>query len=225
MLPRLTAVIPTLDEERALGPTLAALRPEVDRIVVADGGSSDGTAALAASWGALLVSAAGGRGAQLAAGANAAPGSALWFVHADTRVPPGSGALVRAALAGDAVGGAFEVRFDGPGWRYRLGSHLASARSRRGGLFLGDQAPFASLAAYEALGGMRPWPLFEDVDFSRRLRRLGRTVVLRPPVVTSARRFAASGPLRGVAKNWLLLALFDLGLSPERLARHYQRIR
>lgn len=219
----LTAVIPTLDEEQELGPTIEALAPEVDELVVADGGSRDGTATLAAARGAKLALGARGRGAQLALGASVASGEALWFVHADTQVAPGSGDLVRAALAAGAPGGAFEVRFAGPGWRYRLGSALASARSRRGGLFLGDQAPFVSRAAYEALGGIRPWPLFEDVDFCRRLRRLGDTVILRPPVVTSARRFAATGPLRAVATNWLLLGLFELGVSPQRLARWYRR--
>ena len=221
----LSAVVPALDEERELAATLAALSAEVDEIVVADGGSRDATPAIARESGARVSQGPPGRGYQLNAGAAMARGDLLWFVHADTRVAPGGGARLRAAVAAGAVGGAFEIRFAADGWRYRLGGALASARSRRFRFFLGDQAPFARRADYAALGGFRDWPLFEDVDFCRRLRARGPLAILTPPVATSARRFERVGPLAGVARNWLLLLLFEMGVSPQRLARLYRAAR
>lgn len=217
----LSAIVPALDEERAISATLAALAPEVDEIVVADGGSRDGTARIARAAGAHVVSGARGRGAQLNAGAETAGGELLWFVHADTLVPPGSGAALRAAMAGGAHGGAFEIRFDAPGWRYALGGTVASSRSRWFGIFLGDQAPFVSRQVFRRLGGFASWSLFEDLDFSRRLRALGDIAILEPAVTTSARRFQARGPLRGVLENWWLTLLFLSGVPPDRLSRRY----
>ena len=225
MSAQISAVVPALDEAAELETTLAALADEADEVVVADGGSQDGTPELARRAGAQVITAARGRGRQLNAGAASAGGDLLWFVHADTRVAPGSGARLRAAVAAGAVGGAFEVRFGAEGWRYRLGGALASVRSRRLRFFLGDQAPFVRRVDFLALGGFRDWPLFEDVDFCRRLRDRGPLAILTPPVVTSARRFEHVGPLAGVARNWLLLLLFELGVSPERLARLYRAAR
>lgn len=221
----LSAVVPALDEAAELPATLESLAGEADEVVVADGGSRDGTPDLARRAGARVVDAARGRGRQLNAGAASARGDLLWFVHADTRVASGSGARLRAAVAAGAVGGAFEIRFGAAGWRYRLGGTLASARSRRFRFFLGDQAPFARRADYLALDGFRDWPLFEDVDFCRRLRERGPLAILTPPVVTSARRFERIGPLAGVARNWFLLLLYELGVSPPRLARLYRAAR
>ncbi|MCB9378418.1 MAG: TIGR04283 family arsenosugar biosynthesis glycosyltransferase [Holophagales bacterium] len=221
MAPSLSAVVPTLDEARELPATLAALSPEVDEIVVADGGSLDATRSLARAGGARVVEGARGRGAQLNLGAREAAGEWLWFVHADTRVPPGSGEAVRAALAAGALGGAFEIRFEADGWRYALGGDVASARSRWFRIFLGDQAPFVARATFERLRGFAPWPLFEDLDFCRRLRAQGPLAILEPAVRTSARRFAARGPLRAVLENWWLTLLFLRGVSPERLTRRY----
>jgi len=221
MVPSLSAVVPTLDEARELPATLAALLPEVDEILVADGGSADSTRTLARDGGARVVEGARGRGSQLNLGAREAAGDLLWFVHADTRVPPGSGDAVRAAIAAGAVGGAFEVRFDADGWRYAFGGAVASSRSRWFRIFLGDQAPFVERATFDRLGGFAAWPLFEDLDFCRRLRSTGRIAILGPAVTTSARRFAARGPLRGVFENWWLTILFLSGVSPERLARRY----
>jgi rSAM/selenodomain-associated transferase 2 len=225
MTATLSAVVPTLDEERVLGATLARLRLVADQIVVADGGSRDATLALAEAHGATVVAGARGRGAQLASGARAAHGDLLLFVHADTLVPENAGELIRRAIDAGAVGGAFRIRFDSPGWRYRLGETVASWRSVVTRLSLGDQAQFVRRDVYERLGGFRDWPLFEDYDFARRLRRAGPIAILRTPVVTSARRFERRGPLRTVLFNWWLLARFALGTSPHELARSYDRER
>ncbi len=218
-----SAVVPTLDEERSIGATLGRLAPVADEIVVADGGSRDRTAAIAAAAGAVLVEAPRGRAAQMNEGARRACGDVLLFVHADTLVPAGARDAILAALDDGAVGGAFELRFDAHGAVFRLGERVASLRSRWTGLAFGDQAQFALRETFERLGGFAGWPLLEDLDLARRLRTAGRVAILRPPVVTSARRFQRLGPLRTVLRNWRILWLHARGVAPERLAEIYRR--
>lgn len=224
-LPTLSIVIPTLNEEAALSTSLPRALAEADEVLIADGGSTDGTAQTARSLGARWIPGTRGRGSQMNHGAAAARGDILLFLHADTLLAPGAGRRVREAVAGGAVGGAFCLRFDADGFVFRLGQAVVNFRSRRFRIPLGDQAQFATREAFERLGGFRDWPLLEDVDFFRRLKTLGRVVILPGPVVTSARRFLELGPARTVARNWLILSLFSLGVSPQRLARLYRHIR
>lgn len=221
---RVAIVIPTLDEEPAIAARLPGLLAAADEVVVSDGGSRDGTVATARHLGAVVVTGPPGRGGQLARGAAATTADALLFLHADTVLAPDALAAVRAALATGAVGGGFRVRFDAGGI-LRLGARLVDLRTELTRLPLGDQAQFASRAAYERLGGFRDWPILEDLDFALRLRRAGRVVVLGPPVVTSARRYLRRGVLRTVATNWLIWLLFFAGMSPQRLARLYRHVR
>lgn len=219
----LAIVVPTLDEEEHLAELLPGLAGEADEIVISDGGSRDGTLAVARRHGVRVVEGARGRGAQLRRGAEACAADLYLFLHADTRLPRGGGALVRTALAGGAVGGGFRVRFDGGGFLLeRVGSALVNLRTRLTRLPLGDQAQFATRAAYEAAGGYPDWPLLEDLDFMRRLKRQGRTALLAPPVVTSARRYVDGGKLATVSRNWLIVALYACGVEPRRLAKLYR---
>lgn len=222
---RVSIVIPALDEERAIGVALAAALAQADEVIVADGGSRDRTVGIALEAGARVVSGSRGRGLQLNRGAAAATGDILLFLHADTTLPTGGVELARQAIAVGAVGGAFEIRFDGRGWVYRLGERIASRRSRWSRLALGDQAQFVRRESFEQLEGFRDWPLLEDLDFMLRLRAAGPIAILRPPVVTSARRFAARGPLRTVLGNWWIWTRFVHGVPPERLASDYQDVR
>lgn len=221
----ISAIVPTLNEERSLLKTLERLAPEVDELLVVDGGSLDGTATVAERNGARVLHSMPGRGVQLQRGAEEASGSILWFVHADTLVPRGAGGRIRAAICLGYEAGAFAVEFHAPGWRYRLGSLLATSRTRWGGLALGDQAIFVTRRCFFEVGGYPPWPLFEDVSLWRKLKRKTRTVLLEPPVITSARRFEKLGPLRTVFVNWALLLLYHFGVSPHRLARWYRSYR
>lgn len=222
---RVSIVIPALDEARAIGAALASALPQADEVVVSDGGSQDSTVAIALQAGARVVSGPRGRGLQLNRGAAAATGDILLFLHADTALPAGGVELVRQAIAAGAVGGAFEIRFDGRGWVYRLGERIASLRSRWSRLALGDQAQFVRRESFAQLDGFRDWPLLEDLDFLLRLRASGSIAILRPPVVTSARRFAARGPLRTVLGNWWIWTRFVHGVPPERLASDYRDVR
>jgi rSAM/selenodomain-associated transferase 2 len=222
---RLSIVIPTLDEEAALRRNLPAARALSDELIVSDGGSGDATQAVAAELGAKVVSGPAGRGGQLNRGAAAANGDVLVFLHADTRLPEGSAAAIRRAIAGGAVGGAFYLRFDSDRRAQRLGAWLINLRTRWLRAPLGDQVQFATAEVFDLLGGFRDWPILEDLDFIRRLKREGRIAILPGPAVTAARRFLGNGVARTVATNWLIWILFAFGVSPARLARLYRHVR
>ena len=217
-------MIPTLDEEGELTELLPEIRRESDLVVVSDGGSRDGTRRVARELGADVVEAPRGRGTQLNRGARRAlelGAKEFLFLHADTRLPRGARDSVVAALASGAVGGGFFVRFDEAGFLYRFGERVVNLRTRATRLPLGDQAQFVRSDHFVAMAGFRDWPLLEDLDFARRLKRGGRIALIPVPVVTSARRYVAQGPVRTVAKNWAIWALFTLGVPVHRLARWY----
>jgi rSAM/selenodomain-associated transferase 2 len=221
---RLAAVVPTLDEEASLHRALACAREACDLVVVADGGSSDATPVIAREAGARLVESNAGRGGQLNAGARAAlddRADVLLFLHADTVLPAGARALIESALARGAVGGGFEVRFDDPRRIFALGSRIVNLRTRLLRAPLGDQAQFLTREAFLALGGFREWPILEDVDLMRRLRKHGRVEVLPAPATTAVRRFVERGIARTIAINWSIWALYLAGVPPARLARLY----
>ncbi len=222
---RLAIVIPTLDEAPLLGAVIAHALEHADEVIVADGGSSDESRAIAKRSGARVVISEPGRGVQLNAGAQAADAEALLFLHADTRLPKGAGTHVRKLLAEGTVGGGFSVRFDDRRRLFPLGARVVNLRTRLTRCPLGDQAQFATRAAFDALGGFRDWPILEDLDFARRLKRHGRVALVKAPVQTAVRRFLRQGVVRTIAANWLIWALYFIGVDPTRLARLYRHIR
>lgn len=216
----LSVVIPTLDAAATLGGCLAALG-DADEVVVADGGSGDRSRDIAAAAGARLVRCDRGRGRQLAAGAKAARGDWLLFLHADTRLRPGWRAAAAAhAAAAPGRAACFRFRLDDPAWQARLVERGVALRVGLLALPYGDQGLFLSRALYEAVGGYRPLPLMEDVDLVRRLGRR-RLALLPVDAVTSAARWRRDGWLRRSGRNLLCLALHRLGMSAERVARLY----
>ena len=229
----LAIVIPTLDEESLLGATLLAARrhlrhEEGDLLVVSDGGSRDATLTVAREAGVEIVTGAAGRGVQLARGARHAMergATSLLFLHADSRLPDGARDLILDCLRRGAVGGGFLISFEPETRLLRLGARLVSLRTRLLRVPLGDQAQFASVAAYQAAGGFPEWPLLEDVELLLRLKRVGRLAIVGEPVATAARRFSAQGVARTVATNWTIWALYALGVRPQTLARLYARVR
>ena len=216
---RLSVVIPALNEARAIGATLAALAPLRARgheVIVVDGGSSDGTAELAAGWCDRVLTAPPGRALQMNAGARAASGDVLLFLHADTRLPPRADELVLDCPAW----GRFDVRIEG---RHRLLKVVAWAmnlRSRLTGIATGDQAIFVRR---ELFPGFPEIALMEDIALCRVLNRIDAPCCLRERVVTSGRRWEARGVLRTIVLMWRLRLLYFLGASPEALARKYAR--
>jgi rSAM/selenodomain-associated transferase 2 len=221
----LSIIIPALDEAQSVGATLDAaahVRGQVELIVV-DGGSSDGTAEVARLRGARVINSVRGRGAQMHAGACAARGEVFWFLHADTHAPADAAERIAEALADPrAVGGNFRIRFGGETTAARFLSWLYP-RLRLLGLAYGDSAFFVRRDSYERAGGFRAFPIFEDLDLLRALRKQGRFVQADSFVLTSSRRFERRSFALTFTRWSLLQALYWLGVSPHTLARHYRR--
>ena len=222
----LSIVIPTLNAAERIGPCLGALGEGlmcglIHELIIADGGSDDAITELADALGARLVTAPRGRGRQLAAGARAARGEWLLFLHADTVLPPGWAGVVRSHMdSGPQRAGYFALRFDTPATTGRLVAAWANLRSALFALPYGDQGLLVSRLLYRQAGGYRSIPLMEDVALVRRIGRR-RLVRLGAVAVTCAERYGADGWLRRGWRNLTTLALYFLGVAPERLARRY----
>lgn len=225
---RISVIVPVLDEEATIGPSLDALdRSGAHEILVVDGGSRDKTRETAAARrSCALLSSERGRARQMNAGAAAATGDVLVFLHADCRLGPGALDRVAAALRDESIaGGAFRVRLDRRGLWPALVSLGINARSELLRSATGDQAIFVRRAAFVASGGFPDIPLLEDVAFWRRLRASGRLVILGPRVTASARRWVADGYLRTCVRMWRIRLRFVLGASPEALKKTYREVR
>ncbi len=227
--PTLSVIIPTLNAAAVLPVTLAALAGlgENVELVVTDGGSGDGTAAIAQAGGARVIAAPRGRGPQLAAGAEAATGRFFLFVHADTRLDDQAIRTIRAFLANaprnpnsEIRAGYFLFALDDEAPAARRLERWVRWRCRWLALPYGDQGLLLSRTLYHAIGGFRPLPLMEDVDLIRRLGR-ARLVALDGKAMTSAERFRRTGYLRRSLRNLTCLALYGLGVPIERILRLY----
>jgi rSAM/selenodomain-associated transferase 2 len=219
---RLSVIVPALNEAPGIGAALQALAPLRARgheVIVVDGGSEDRTREIAASLCDRLVLAQRGRAVQMNAGAQAARGDVLVFLHADTRLPEDAEKEIAGCLEGH-LWGRFDVAIEG---RHRLLPVIARAmnlRSRLTGIATGDQAIFVRR---EAFAGFPDIALMEDVAFSTAMKRRGPPACLRSRVLTSGRRWESRGVLRTVALMWRLRLLYFLGARPEALARRYER--
>lgn len=223
--PQLSIVMPVLDEAAAIEATLRSLAPLRARgaeLIVADGGSRDATVALATPWADRVLRSERGRARQMNAGAAQAQGEVLLFLHADTVLPPEADACIARALAAGRDWGRFDVHIVGRPRMLRVVAALMNRRSRLTGIATGDQAIFVRRAVFEQLGGFAEQPLMEDIELSRRLRRLGRPACLRERVSTSGRRWESRGVWRTIVLMWWLRARYWLGASPQALARAYR---
>jgi len=223
--PRLSIIVPTLNEAKTLVPFLAGLRPlraKGHEVIVVDGGSQDGTVGRAGDGADRVLQAGRGRATQMNAGARAASGEVLLFVHADTHLPGDADRLISKGLAGSGkVWGRFDVRLSGTGWMFSVIATLMNLRSRLTGIATGDQGMFVRRNAFESVGGFPAIPLMEDIALSRRLKRLGRPLCLRGPVVTSSRRWETRGVVHTVLLMWALRLAYAVGVPPAYLARIY----
>lgn len=208
-------IIPCWNEASALPGSIESARRAFNgcELIVVDAASSDHSAELSRELGAqVLSSPVRQRAAQMNAGAEQASGDVFLFLHADTLLPAAAGeslrkALLRAVLAG----GGFARYFESASIFLRITCALAEARCRAFGWFLGDQVIFTRRTVFQQLGGFRSMDRFEDLDFSRRMKRLGRVATLRPPVLTSARRFHELGPWRRTWRDLLLTCQYLRG--------------
>lgn len=189
-----------------------------------DGGSRDGGPALVRAAGYALLPSAPGRARQMNAGARAARGDVLLFLHADARLPADGLEAVRKAMRDPAVvAGRFDLVYETSAWPYPWIAWTGNLRSRLTKIFTGDQTIFVRRQAFDAVRGFPDVPLMEDVEISRRLKRRGRLACLRARVVGSTRKCRREGVWRTLALMWLLRALYTFGVSPTRLHRLYYR--
>lgn len=218
--PRISIIVPVLDEGPALAACLARFAPwraAGDELIVVDGGSHDDSMAVAGAHSDRVLRAPRGRAAQMNAGAAVARGELLWFVHADSVVAPS----LRPALLAARGWGRCDVRIDDPAPLFRLVETLMNLRSRLTGIATGDQGIFVSRALFAAVGGYPAIALMEDIELSRALRRHARPQCLRARIETSARRWRRDGVARTVLLMWLLRLAWFCGVPATRLARWY----
>jgi rSAM/selenodomain-associated transferase 2 len=226
---RLAIVMPVLNEAAGIEAALSALQPlrrRGVRVVVVDGDSRDATVALAHGADAVIA-ADRGRARQMNAGAAFIRSEAdvLLFLHADTRLPPDADLCIAAELARGARWGRFDVRIDGRACGLWLIARLMNLRSRVTGICTGDQGIFVERTLFEQLGGYADLPLMEDIEFSRRARRVARPAAIRARAMTSGRRWEQQGVWRTIRRMWSLRWRYARGADAATLARDYSEVR
>ncbi len=223
--PVLSVIVPTLNEQTGIGGLVDAVRQPGVEVIVADGGSDDGTRSTAAARGARVIIAPRGRGPQLNAGASLARGRSLLFLHADTTLPTGFADIVQRTLQAPSVSlGAFRFELDRKGALLRGIELAVKLRCRLFKTPYGDQALFIRSEVFHQLGGFASIPLMEDLDIVRRARKLGCIVIAGEAAITSARRWEIAGVVRMTAINQACVVGFALGISPKRLAAWRNRL-
>lgn len=222
---RLSIVVPVRNEEAVLRTTLERLQPlraDGHEVIVVDGGSDDASACIARALADRTIVVTRGRATQMNAGAAAATGDVLLFLHADSWLPAGAADAIAAALSAGGRWGRFDVTIAGRPAILRVVAWMMNARSRLTGIATGDQGIFADRAAFVDAGGYPPIELFEDIELSWVLkRRVGRPACLSQRIVTSGRRWERHGPWRTIVAMWRLRLAYALGADPARLARRY----
>jgi rSAM/selenodomain-associated transferase 2 len=195
-------------------------------VIVSDGGSEDKTVDLAKRNGATTVAASPGRGIQLNKGAGLARGRTLLFLHADSIITQeGIFRIIKIMDTGKCVGGAFFLSLDGDGVLMEWIVRAANLRSRFLKIVYGDQGIFVDRKQYNKLNGFEEIPLMEDYDFSRRLWRSGKAVLIKKGLVASSRRWKKEGILYTTLRNWAVFSLYRLGVPPSNLKKWYEDVR
>ncbi|MBT9610148.1 TIGR04283 family arsenosugar biosynthesis glycosyltransferase [Aquabacterium sp.] len=224
--PHLSIIVPMLNEAGALGELLADLLPCQRRgceVILVDGGSQDGSPHMARCAGFTVLDAPRGRARQMNAGAAAATGEVLLFLHADTRLPADADALIAQAMQDcGRAWGRFDVRITGRPLMLKVVARMVNLRSRLSGIATGDQAMFVCARSFAQVGGFPDQPLMEDVELSRRLKRLSRPACLTTRVITSGRRWESRGVWRTIVLMWRLRLAYWLGVAPDQLAKAYR---
>jgi rSAM/selenodomain-associated transferase 2 len=226
MTTRLTIVIPTLNEAARIVAqlqSLRGLRSQGVEVIVADGGSTDRTERLARPGADAVLVSPRGRARQMNHGASEAHGDVLLFLHADTTLPADAIEAIETALKDpQALWGRFDVCIDGDSPLLQWVAWMMNQRSRATGIATGDHAMFVRREVFQRLGGFPQQPLMEDIELSKRLRKLARPVALRQRAITSGRRWERNGVWRTIVLMWVLRALYWIGMPADRLARMYR---
>ena len=222
----ISVIIPILNEAKIIDRSLSQLIPHLQRheLIIVDGGSTDDSMLIAEKYGQVLASHRG-RARQMNVGAEAATGDILLFLHADVRLDSGAIEAAEAAIAAGYVGGGFKQRIEGGHILFRLIEQGANFRAQQLQVFYGDGGIFICRTHFYQIGGFPDIPILEEMEFSRKLRNLGKTALIEPGIQISSRRWKKGGIVRTTVLNWFITALYSLGVSPFRLARLYSQIR
>ena len=222
-----SVIVPVLNEAEIIHAFLTHLRKRAPgaEVIVVDGGSRDGTTALAEPLADRVLHAPCGRASQMNAGAAAARGAVLWFLHADSELPPAPFEAMTAALRDPRVtGGCFRLRFPRKEWIYRVSDSLGNLAVDLFRIALGDHGIFCRRAAFVAAGGYRDVPILEDAELYRALRGIGPMRQLRAEIVSSPRRYEQLGPWRTTTYYFAILTLYVIGTPIETLHRLYRKL-
>ena len=225
--PIISVIIPVWNEVHLLRPLVERLRSiypsqTETEIIAADCGSDDGTPESVAGL-ATITTSARGRAIQMNRGASEARGDILWFLHVDCMPPENAFDLIMTAMTGpDVAAGGFRWDLTGGRWYYPLATALAHWKNRLRKNLFGDMGIFVKRTVFEDLGGFRDIPAFEEVDLTKRLRRVGKIVILDEKLPSSDRKLSAEGPMKAFIRNDILKILYGFGVSPGRLARLYR---
>ena len=225
-MPRVSVIVPALNEAGHIRQTLSDLAPVREQgheVIVVDGGSTDATVSEAGDLADKIIEATRGRASQMNAGAGAARGELLWFLHADTRVPPQAAGALMSAIEAGALWGRFDVRLSGKQRLLRIVERSMKWRSCLTGIATGDQGIFVTRGAFQQVGRYPEIPLMEDIALSKALRRIARPACVGVRLVTSSRRWEEKGVLRTVVLMWRLRLAYATGTSPAQLVRRYYR--
>ncbi|MEH1936919.1 MAG: TIGR04283 family arsenosugar biosynthesis glycosyltransferase [Nostoc sp.] len=222
---KISIIIPVLNEAGNIKEAIATTQPSKDiEVIIVDAGSEDGTVEIAQSLDIKVISSSPGRAVQMNAGAVAASGDILLFLHADSRLPTGFDEMIRTALQQPGiVAGAFNLRIDASLLSLRWVEWGVNMRSHFCQMPYGDQAIFLTKAVFQQIGGFPELPIMEDFELMRRLKRIGRIVIISTPVFTSARRWLQKGVFKTTLLNQIVIIAYLLGISPQRICSWYRR--
>ena len=222
----ISVIIPVLNEAKILDESLSRLTPQLKghELIIVDGGSTDETPLIAKRYG-QIISSERGRARQSNAGASAARGDILLFLHADVWLDSGAIESVEATISAGYIGGAFKQQIEGDHPLYRLIERAANFRAKRLRIFYGDGGVFVRRTYFGQIGGFPNIPIMEEVEFSRKLCRHGKVTLVERKIHISARRWQKNGIIRTTLTNWLITLLYLLQVSPTHLAKLYRHIR
>lgn len=221
----LSIIIPLLNEAKALPFLLEQLKIFMNKgveIILVDGGSCDDTVSLAQSAGFTVIFSDRGRAMQMNAGVQQASGNVFLFLHADTLLPHNADDLIQYAIVNKKIAwGRFDVELNNPGFIFKVIGFFINNRSALSGIATGDQAIFLTRAAWNKVGGFPVQPLMEDVEISKRLKKIVKPIRIKKRVITSARRWHKNGVLKTILLMWYLRWLYWLGVPSKKLAEYY----
>ena len=219
----ISVIVPAQNEEKLLPACLESIAcQQADlEVIVVDGGSTDRSVQIARRYAnKVIVLDKADLPAQLNTGAAQAKGEILLFLHADCRLTPGCLDRLQSIPA-HVVGGAFTMQLDGKRFYYRLLSLGGNIYCRLTGTYFGDRCMFVRAPVFRELGGFASMPIMADVDFSHRLKRAGKSVLLKGPVISSSRKFDREGPLRNLYLIFYALLAFRFGVDPGKIKEKY----